>query len=133
IDRVRDLLRDEGIKLDESVDLGFEGIDGAELDAGLASGATSDVILAHVLDDDLDETVNETIAEGFEPDIDPTAVDFDAELAAFESDPPTGETTVVVLGPEFDSDDLDEDEGAPRKRVRQSGPKDALRFGNSQG
>jgi len=133
IDRVRRLLQDEGIKLDESVDLGFDAIDGTDFDANLASGVATDATLAHELDDDLDETVNETIAEGFEPEIDPTSVDFDAELAAFEVDPPTGETTVVVLGPEFDSDDLDEDEDAPRKRVRQSGPKDALRFGNSQG
>ena len=127
IDRVRQLLTDEGILLDESVD------DIENFDPPITAAATDAAVMQSVLDDDLDETVDETVAEGLEPDIDPTAVDLDAELAALETTEVVGETTVVVLGPEFDEDDLDEDEAAPRKRVRQTAAKDALRFSASQG
>jgi RNA polymerase primary sigma factor len=130
IERVRKMLAAEGIRLDESVD----DIEGLELEAG-AGAPVDDASLAHLLADDHEQTVDETIAEGVEPepDLDPATVDFEAELAELDVGPVSGSTTVVVLGPEFDEDDLDEDEDAPRKRVRQSGPKDALRFGNSQG
>jgi RNA polymerase primary sigma factor len=132
INRVRTLLAEEGIRFDDSVDLGLDDIDSLALDESMASGVTTQQSINGELDDDLDETVNETVAEGLDPDVDPTAVDLDAELAMLEDAPLTGVATVVVLGPEFDSDDLDQDEGAPRKRVRTAGPKDALRYSNSQ-
>ncbi len=134
IDHVRQLLTEEGIVLDESIeDLGIDGIDAAVVERDLITGVATTASIVSELDADLDDTIDETIAAGLEPDVDPTAVDLDAELAALEADPAMGETTVVVLGPEFDSDDLDEDEDAPRKRVRQTGPRDALRAGSAQG
>jgi RNA polymerase primary sigma factor len=67
----------------------------------------------------------------------PAAVDYfeptDTELQALERDVlddlPATSTTVVVLGPEFDEDDLDEDDDAPRKRVRHLNPRDPSRLG----
>ncbi len=130
--RVRQLLADEGIALDESVDgVGFDGIEAVSVEQDAPGATPTAISIARALDADLDDTVDQTVAAGFEPEIDPTAVELDDEMLGLEGDAAAVETTVVVLGPEFDSDDLDEDEAAPRKRVRVSGPRDALRAGTN--
>jgi len=131
---IHTFLSAQGIRLDESVEDPELG-EFPELVAvppptadGSVVAAPVDAAVRAVLDADLDDTVDATIAAGIEPELDPTSVDLDADLADLDH-PLTAKATVVVLGPEFDEDDLDEDESTPRKRVRHSSPRDVARMG----
>jgi RNA polymerase primary sigma factor len=110
--RVRQLLRDEGITLDESVDdveLSNNGSHdplAATADPDLGSELAAEHLLAKDLDQDLDDTVDETVAVGIDPDVDPTAVDLDAELVALVN---PGAPEALVAG---DDDDEDTDEAS---------------------
>jgi RNA polymerase primary sigma factor len=137
ISEIHSFLSAQGIRLDESVDDPdldeFRALVAVpdRVDEVLVSGGVPiDAAVLEVLDEDLDDTVNETVAEGIDAEFDPTSVDLDAELESLDDDAAIGaNTTVVVLGPEFDEDDLDEDEDAPRKRVRHLNPRDPSRLG----
>jgi RNA polymerase primary sigma factor len=129
---IQNFLTARGIRLDESI--GDPEIDGYpslvavpdRVDLGDGPDAMgSAAVVREVLDDDLDDTVDQTIAEGIDAEFDPTSVDLDAELESLDG----GDATVVVLGPEFDEDDLDEADDAPRKRVRHLNPRDPSRLG----
>jgi len=131
---IHTFLSAQGIRLDESVEDPELG-EFPELVAvptptadGSVVAVPVDAAVRAVLDADLDDTVDATIAAGIEPELDPTSVDLDADLADLDH-PLTAKATVVVLGPEFDEDDLDEDESTPRKRVRHSSPRDVARMG----
>jgi len=131
---IHTFLSAQGIRLDESVEDPELG-EFPELVAvptptadGSVVAVPVDAAVRAVLDADLDDTVDATIAAGIEPEFDPTSVDLDADLADLDH-PLTAKATVVVLGPEFDEDDLDEDESTPRKRVRHSSPRDVARMG----
>ena len=136
---VRQLLTDEGILLDESVDdLELDAVVTvnnlaaeieAELDAERANGLDADVVIAHVLDGDLEETVDETIAEGIEPDSGPDAVDIDAELETLSEidDGPV----VAVFGPDLGDDIDNEDIDAVRHRTRSKGGRENVRAGGT--
>ena len=132
ISEIHTFLSAQGIRLDESVedpDLDdFRALVAVPdpIDDALVNGvAGSDAAVREVLDEDLDDTVEQTVAEGIDAEFDPTSVDLDAELASLDE---ASNATVVVLGPEFDEDDLDEDEDAPRKRVRHLNPRDPGRM-----
>ena len=131
---IHTFLSAQGIRLDESVEdpeLGefpeLVAVPPPTVDGSVVA-APVDAAVRAVLDADLDDTVDATIAAGIEPELDPTSVDLDADLADLDH-PLTAKATVVVLGPEFDEDDLDEDESTPRKRVRHSSPRDVARMG----
>jgi len=131
---IHTFLSAQGIRLDESVEdpeLGefpeLVAVPTPTADGSVVAVPVDAAVLA-VLDADLDDTVDATIAAGIEPEFDPTSVDLDADLADLDH-PLTAKATVVVLGPEFDEDDLDEDESTPRKRVRHSSPRDVARMG----
>ncbi len=112
---IRAFLTAQGISLDESVD-----------DPDLVE-YPDPAALPHLVDD----AGGLADGDGADPPVD---VDVDAELVDLDLDlavdvDPTSKATVVVLGPEFDEDDLDEDETTPRKRVRHTSPRDLSRMG----
>ncbi len=159
--RVRQMLRDEGITLDESVDdveLNGNGTRdplASTAEPDLGSELAAEQLLASDLDQDLDDTVDETVAVGIDPDVDPTAVDLDAELVALvnpgatealtasdeeedeSDDSADGEAEarsrppVAVFGPDLGDDIDNEDADAVRQRTRAKVTRENVRAGGT--
>jgi len=152
--RVRQLLQDEGITLDESVD--DVELNGNGTRDPLASAVVPDLgtelaaeqLLAKDLDQDLDDTVDESVAVGIDPDVDPTAVDLDAELVALvnpespaslvegggdddEVEEVHAGPPVAIFGPDLGDDIDNEDVDAVRQRTRAKVPRENVRAGGT--
>jgi len=143
IERVRGLLRAEGITLDESVE---------ELEAELRGNGTTSVTAPAAAEaepgagDDFDADalgaeVTSNLADGLDDEIVAAleaerAIPVGAAVVTTPAEPADAEAIVAVLTPAIDADIMATGGGSavgPRKRVRDKAVRDPLRMGGNQG